>query len=271
MRRLLYIGLISTLVNANNILYIDSDLDGVVDIYDKCLNTPFEYEVKKDGCPKDEYLNHYEFKSSYSISKHSINSSNLDYTFSNLSLYIESQKYIFGVSSGYLDIEYIEPLSNTKYLIQGYSDTYIELGYKLHYNYLHSITLTTKLSTSNNDALTSGENDYSLETNFQKSYENISVFGSIGYNYTNDTTINYNNYFDFSLGVIGLINDDFYGVNIVYSEPIIKDETKDIDSEIFYSISIINSYQMRVSYITNLDTLLSNRDDSIALKISYSF
>jgi len=44
--------LLSILVNgcATNTLQKDTDNDGVIDIYDKCQNTPFIYLVDATGC-----------------------------------------------------------------------------------------------------------------------------------------------------------------------------------------------------------------------------
>jgi len=35
---------------ATNTLPKDTDNDGVIDIYDKCPNTPFKYQVDATGC-----------------------------------------------------------------------------------------------------------------------------------------------------------------------------------------------------------------------------
>jgi hypothetical protein len=55
MNKIIFILTLSILtLNSKEIIQIDDDFDGVIDIYDKCLNTPFEYEVDKNGCKIDE-------------------------------------------------------------------------------------------------------------------------------------------------------------------------------------------------------------------------
>ena len=269
-----FLFLINATLLASDLEYRDDDLDGVVDIYDKCLATPFEYEVQSNGCPKEQQSEFYKYRVdfAYSYSKQNDTSYSYEYTAKELSLYLETNQYLLRVSNSYLNLEYNDISTNRLYDEQGYSDLLVEVGYKFNYEYLYSVNFISKFATASNSSLSSGKNDYTIELNFHKSYPNYYLFSYVSYSFIGDSEINYNNFFDGALGVMHSVYDDLYGaVNLYYSEPIIETSKEELDIQMSLSLVYDVNYQLSLTYATNLKDRESFDKNSINLKVSYFF
>lgn len=259
---------------ANEIEYIDEDLDGVVDSYDKCLNTPFEYEVNEDGCPKELQSEEYKYRVdfAYTYSKQSAATYSYDYSAKELSAYLETNRFLFGVRNSFLDIYYNDKTTNTLYNEQGYSDLSLELGYKFNYEYLYSVNFITKFATASNSSLSSGKNDYSVELNFNKSLKDIYFFSYISYNILGDGEIEYYNYFNCAFGAMKALRNDVYiATNLYYTQPIVAAGEDEVDLQLLLNFSYDLNYQFNLVYTTNIRNRDSLNKDALSLRFGYTF
>ncbi len=257
--------------NSENI-YIDSDLDGVVDIYDKCLNTSFEFEVDKYGC-SIEKEDSFKKLISYSFERYHYDSDEIDYKYNinKLAFYLYNNEYLFGISQNFLNLDYKYESLDTiyDYNSDGYGDLTLKFGYFFRYNYLESINLIANLNTSDDESLSSNTNIYTFEFNFGKDIENLNLYSSISYNIFENS--DYDNYFDLELGMMKYSKDLYYGVSIYYSEAISDSSNELLLIQPSISIPFWDDYQLGLSYSTNLNNYGSNRRDSFTFKISYCF
>jgi hypothetical protein len=271
MKKILFIlifGIAS--LQSNEIIQIDDDFDGVVDIYDKCLNTPFEYEVDKNGCKIDDesFDKTISFETTYYKLKD--NNYKYDYRSNSLSFYLENNRYIFGIKNNYINLIYTDS-ENTKNKEHGLSDTYLDFGYKFKHEYLQSINLLSKISTSSNQVFTTGKNDYSIEMNLKNEINDYAMFSSIAYNYTTNTSdAKYNNYFDINVGFVDELDDFGYAISLYYSQPVTNQAKPQKDFQISFAKDIGYDYRLSFSYVNSLDNTTFD-NGGISIKLVYGF
>jgi hypothetical protein len=268
----IYIFLVSKSYLFAQELYFDYDLDGVDDNVDKCLNTPFEYEVDEYGCPKN-VLDNITTRVSieYSYNKQSETSYLYKYSLKTIDLYLGYKNYTFGISKSYISLLYDDYTYDETYDIKGYSDLSVDFGYHINYHLLKYINIQTKLkNTSSNDTLSSDKNDYTISLYFKHNYADTDIFNLISYNIVADTdNINYKNYFDTYTGFSRRLYSIYYSIGVLYSQKNLDELHNHIDIKTNISIPINSDISASSSYTKGISNY--NNYNSFSFKLTYSF
>jgi len=163
--------------------FIDNDLDGVDDRRDKCLNTPFNALVDKDGCPVKILNIHYEKKLKYDfyteVSKIKDDNTN---ELSQLFYFSTSKnRYYFTISTSLNDLSGERYISNVTMKIKKYFNPF--------YNIRISSGIGVKIPTKD---LPNNKIDIPLYLSMTYSLGNKSFFIGSSYTFINDKSQYYN-------------------------------------------------------------------------------
>ena len=257
--------LLSSLFVSSAFAYVDSDIDGVDDSVDLCLNTPFDALADADGCAPGQ-KNHSKLTlkigSDISFNKLSNNSTNFNffanYNYNNFDFSLSSSNYTsYDNSSGgsseagdlYLSSGYI--FKNEK------SNTKLSLG--------------MKLATADKDVGT-GENDYFASIYFDYFInEKQDIFLYYGYTVSGDSVeSDYENFSSFSIGSgIALTNSWYSGISYDYSGSNFADTVAYKAVSWFNSYAFSKKYFMTLNYAHGLDDL--SYDHTFSLKFGVHF
>lgn len=214
--------------------YEDLDIDGVDDSIDKCLNTSFEDEVGKDGCPYNKVYRGkltigFGKKIAYSKSVLQTNSLNFysNYIYNNWSLSLSTSSYdIF--DNLYSDLN----LWGDYYLIGGYSYKYNKITTKYSFG--------IKVPNKDSD-ISSQEFDYFTFINSSYRLNNKqTIYGSYGYTITGDSeNYNYKNYNSLMIGT-NYIMSDRWQISLNYNYSGSTYENRDS----YHTVSFGNYYEI---------------------------
>ncbi len=206
--------------------YVDDDMDGVDNAFDRCPNTSFTELVDINGCPIKNLDSPHHFDIivgvSYSESDYqtlnktdSVASSlQVDYYYKNFSLQA-STSYYNTSSQGYSD--------------NGLYDSYLGASYKFQpTNSLFLSVSAGALLPTYETTLNNNKTDYTSSFNVSYALERVNLFGSYAYTFINDDdiagTVSYQNTNAFNVGVGYNINNNFYMSSSYYeSDSIYKD------------------------------------------------
>ncbi len=235
---------------------VDNDMDGVDDIYDKCLNTPFLYIVDETGCPADmAYYGGINLEYEYGILKKSD-----DITILN-EIYI-AYRYDNYLFNGQKSIFNIESQNNI-------SDTYFNIGYQFNFYTNVVKTYIGVKYVDESEYLPNKLNDYILSINYDFPAKYITYTGSILYNISDNSDGTDNgNYFDYTIG-ISYEKSDFNFTLLYLNDGSYRQDTnayENIDFEAEYYIN--NNYYFSVTY--SKDIINGNSYDMyIGLGVSF--
>lgn len=251
--------------------YVDNDMDGVEDAYDRCLYTPFSDLVNSHGCTIESLVSPHSFAIITGLSYSDTDYKTLSKT-NTLTSSIEFDYYYRDFSLS-LSSSYFSNDSKT-YSTSGMNDTYLGLEYTLLNEDLYisiaaGLVLPTYETPLNNNNI-----DYTSNININYNINNINFFALYGYSIINDDDIAgrvaYQNTFHLSSGVGYFFNFKLYG-SILYSESdsIYKDVEKIRSASFYIFYSINEKYFTSMSYAYGLSDTAS--DNYLSVKLGYKF
>jgi hypothetical protein len=264
--RLSTLTLLTFLLSINLYGYEDSDIDGVDDSIDKCLNTPFDDIVDEYGCSIKQRQENYNGKLTLKIGLDTgIIDSDSDTTFNYYIGYIYNN-YSLSISSS----NYINYSTDSKDSEDG--DIYTNAGYLFkNENYNTKLSLGVKLATAD-DSVGTGEEDYFASLFFDYFIDsNKDAFFYYSYTLSGDSDeVDYKNYSTISVGVGNIITKNWYSsISYDFSES----NYKGVDN--YRAISWYNSYNFTKNLFTSLNYSYGLDDLSyehtISLKLGISF
>ena len=246
-------------------------MDGVDDIYDKCLYTPFTDLVGNNGCTIEslESLHHLSLITGVSFSDTDYNTlSKTDTTTSSLQL-----DYYYKNFSVTLNTSYYDNSSET-YSNSGMNDTYFGFDYQLAFTDLYLRVGLGAILPTYDTTLNNNNTDYTANINLSYTLSHINLFGTYGYTLVNDSdvedVVSYqnSNYFSLGLGYYfthKLYMSSYYNV----SESIFKN-ISEIETQSFYAYYSINkNFFTTLTYAYGLSETAS--DNYIGFKIGYYY
>lgn len=245
--RLLFLLIFSTTLLFS---YIDSDIDGVEDIYDRCPNTPFDQMADEFGCSNKQ-----EYKGELTISAGSD---------------ISWDKFLQKSTSNNLAIDYRYKrfdfsLSNTNYQDISDDSIYISGGYLLtQQNSKIKFTLGSKLSSTADDYY------YMIGYNYFLN-KNMDLQLHYGYTISGDTKeVDYEDFNSFSTGLGYAFDSRYYSsLSYEYSGSIYKDSEAYRAVSWFHSYEFSKKYFVSINYAKALDNL--SYDNTLSLKFGVNF
>lgn len=253
---LLFLSIYITSLSA----YMDTDLDGVSDIRDRCPNTLITDLVDTDGCTIKSLKSPHHLDFITGITYNSIDDNDTQNT-TNINLQLD---YYYKDYSLQLITTYQDTTQTINDLYLSGFDTFTPTpNLQVRVGFGAILPLQNVENTQNNT-------DYMANLNLTYSLKKYKLF--LGYNYTNinDTNDNYI-YQDISslnLGAGFYINDNLY-TSLAYTntQSIIEgaDNIENISLYLFYSIN--ENYFTTVGY----DYYIDNNINSFSLKIGYYF
>lgn len=249
----------------------DMDMDGVDDINDKCLYTPFSDLVGSDGCTIEslESLHHFDIITGVSFSDTDYNTlSKTDTTTASLQLDYYYKNFSLSLNSSYFSN------SSDTYSASGMNDTYLGVDYKLAFNKLYVSLGTGLLLPTYDTTLNNNNTDYTANVNLSYNIGRISLFGTYGYTFVNDDDVkdivSYQNSNYFSLGLGYYLTSKFY-LSSYYnvSDSIFKDVSKIQTVSLYTYYSINDNFFTTLNYAYGLSDTAS--DNYLSLKIGYYY
>jgi len=237
--------------------YTDSDMDGVPDADDHCLNTPMTDLVDLSGCTKKSLISPHHFSV---IAGEGYAQENDDaYTFSSFELNYYYKKLSVQLTTGYYD------LNSNDINGSGLNDTYLNLFYTF------SPIKDFKLSVGMGIAFPTYDNidnrtDYSTSLYGRYYLDKWSLSSGVGYRLIGDN--NTVNTFYYNLGIGYSWSDKVYS-SLSYS----VSESLYEGNEDLKSLSLYNYYNINKSWFATINYShgLSDAslDNSIGVKIGY--
>jgi len=251
--------------------YVDKDMDGVDDVDDKCLYTPFMDIVNSEGCSTETLVSKYHFDITTGLSYGNIDYNTLSKTDTlttsfGLTYYYEN--FSCSLSSSFYSNK------SDDYSDSGINDTYLALDYIIFDSALYmSIGSTLILPTYDNSYGTNNL-DYALNVNLGYNIGNFNYFTSYGYTWINDTDVaDYVYYQDtnsLSIGLGYIFSSPLYA-SLAYnqSESIYKkiEQIRTASVYLFYSLS--QDFFTNFSYAYGLSDTAS--DNYLSIKLGYKF
>jgi len=249
----------------------DNDIDGVDDIYDKCLFTPFSDLVGSDGCTIEslESPHHFSFMTGVSFSDTDYNTlSKTNTTTSSLQLDYYYKNFSVALNTSYYNN------SSEIYSNSGMNDTYLGVGYRLEFRDLYLSVSTGVILPTYDTTLNNNKTDYTANINLSYTIENLNFFTTYGYTLVNDTdvkdVVSYqnSNYLSLGLGYYfthKLYMSSYYSISDSIFKTISKIETQSL--YVYYGIN--ENFFTTLTYAYGLSETAS--DNYIALKIGYNY
>ena len=244
--------------------YVDTDLDGVSDIKDRCPNTLITDLVDMNGCSIKSLENPHHFDIITGLTYSSIKQSDIkDTTNINLQLDYYYQKFSLQLVTSYQDSNtYNGNNINDPYLAGFYNFTpYPNLQARIGFGVIIPID-ESEYTTNNTDLI--------ANINLSYSYNKYNFFS--GYSYTNindkDETLTFRDISSFNLGAGFYIKENFY-TSLAYNnaQSMIKNSknTENLSLYLFYSFT--TNWFATLSYEYYLDDSMN----TISAKIGYYF
>jgi len=267
--------LLSLLFISSLFAYVDSDFDGVEDIYDKCPNSSALDIVDITGCsPKAKkakvQAHHYDVVIGTSYSQIDYNTNEKTDTYTN-SFQVD---YFYKNFSYQLSTSYYSAQSATTEN-KGLNDTVLAAYYllkpsdKLNIRFGGGVILPTYSTDLNNNNL-----DVLASINLSYSLDQITLFTGVNYNIINDDdvagVVSYQNSAAFSFGAGHHLNNKIYLSSSYYQASSVYtgfDDIKNISAYGFYSIN--NNWFTTLNYAYGLSDTTS--DHSASLRLGYYF
>jgi len=252
LKNIFFLLLSVTFLNAN---FIDKDMDGVDDRFDKCLNTPFMVLVDKNGCivkklkVKNEQnidisIGYYHSKIDNLSSQDAV-TLNFVYTYNQYTFLLSSSRYkIDGVDSGFDDTtlgffytfngKIVSQFGGGVYLpTSDTSDNKTDYFIRAQFIYfINSLDISfgyTKTFMNDKDSVNTDSYLLSVGYSFSDSFYTSISYNSNGYIYDNSKKVDYlslyfeydfkNNFYissTYSKGISSLASENTYSFNIGY-------------------------------------------------------
>lgn len=250
--------------------YIDSDIDGVEDAYDKCPQTPFSDLVDYSGCSINSSTKEFHFDIIFGMGFSQTNYT-LQESADTISTFVQSDFYMDNVTLQAVISRYHSDTQDGS----GWDDATLSLFYKLPTTETFSLNLLTALifptykSPYGNEAL-----DYRVGFDFsyfadEKNY----LFGGYNYTFVNDSDFGYVSYQNTQTFYIGIAHkpnsDKSYTLSYTADESIYRDITAIQILGIGYSLDINRHWFMGAYYDYGLSDSASKH--SFSLSIGYFF
>jgi len=237
--------------------YTDSDMDGVPDADDHCLNTPMTDLVDLSGCTKKSLISPHHF--SVIGGEGYAQESNDIYTFSSFELNYYYKKLSVQLTTGYYDLKSNDINSS------GLNDTYLNLFYTFNpiKNFKLSLGMGIAFPTYDN---IDNRTDYSTSLYGRYSLDKWSLSSGVGYRLIGDN--NTVNTFYYNLGIGYSWSDKVYS-SLSYSvSQSLYEGNEDLKSLSLYNYYNINkSWFATINYSHGLSD--ASLDNSIGVKIGY--
>lgn len=239
--------------------YIDSDMDGVEDKDDLCLNTSMTDLVDTTGCTIKHLISPPHFSIELGLSQ----SSDDDYstTLPSLALNYRYEDFSLHFSTSYFN------LKSDTYRDNGLNDSYLNLYYKLYKSDKLSLTFGAGaiMPTYNGE-----DNRFDYTTSLYGKYiiDNFSLSAGLGYTLMNDT--NSSNALSYSVSGSYVWSGDFYStLGYANSESIYGSETN------YESLYLRNYYKINKNWFTTLSLTKGlnslSVDNSIGATVGYAW
>ncbi len=246
-------------------------MDGVDDINDKCLYTPFTDLVGSDGCTIEslDSLHHFDLITGVSFSDTDYNTlSKTDTTTTSLQL-----DYYYKNFSLSLNASYFNNSSDT-YSSSGMNDTYLGVDYQLAFRDLYISMGVGAILPTYETTLNNNNTDYTSNINLSYSLKSFNFFGTYGYTFVNDDevkeVVSYQNSNYLSLGLGYYFTNKLY-VSSYYnsSDSIFKDVSKIETQSLYTYYSLNENFFTTLTYAYGLSETAS--DNYLSLKIGYYY
>lgn len=261
---LLILTLYSSVISA----YVDSDMDGVEDDVDKCPNTSFTSLVNLQGCSTEELLSPHHFDFIFGMSyldsepntllqtKTLISSVTIDYYYKEVSL---------GLSGAYYKEE------GDEYEDNGLDDTIFSMAYQFKPMKLFFIEAgLSVVFPTYESSLGNNKTDYKASTNFNYTFERVSLYGGYEYSVINNEdiplSVTYQNTHSASTGVGYKLSEKLYASftyrvsNSIYLD---VDDVKTVATYGYYKID--HNWFGTCSYVYGLSDSVSQNSISISM------
>ncbi len=254
------------LLSINLFAYVDSDMDGVDNSYDKCPNTPLTELVDIRGCTikSTVSLHHFDIIVGASYSDADYNTLNktktlssslqVDYYYKNLSLQA-STSYYKTQSSAYNNKGLNNSVIAGYYKIRAINSLYVRVGAGVILP-----TYNSSLKNNNTDYFASLSLSYPINSK-------VNLFGGYSYTIINDVPgVSYKNTNGYNGGLGYYFSSKLYasaGYNLAESSYMGVGDISTASLYAFYSID--NNWFTSVNYAYGLSTAASNNYASISL------
>lgn len=246
-------------------------MDGVDDVNDRCLYTPFSDLVGSDGCTIEslESLHHFDIITGVSFSDTDYNTlSKTDTTSASLQLDYYYKNFSLSLNGSYYSND-----SDT-YSASGMNDTYLGVDYRLAFNNLYVSFGAGAILPTYESSLNNNNTDYTANANLSYNMQSLNLFGSYGYTFANDNdvedVVSYQNSNYFSLGLGYYFTSKFYMSSYYSSSDSIFEGVSKIDTQSIYAYYSINdNYFTSLSYAYGLSDTAS--DNYLSLKLGYYY
>lgn len=264
--------LLLSLLLSGYVLAADSDIDGIDDAQDQCMNTPFSDLVNARGCTIRSLQSNVNYDIILGVGYSQTNYASQEKA--NTTTQTLQADYYNGNIWAQLAGSYFNS-SSPSFKQSGFGDTLIALYYKLPFDSLTvqtgvGVLLPTYNSDYDNEAV-----DYQGSINIQYDLnDQYNLFGGYSYTIVNDTdipnTVQYQNTHSFYAGAGYAINDKTR-ISVSYAESqsmYVDTQTVETASAgLFYQLS--NHWFTMFDYRYGLSDSASDHDGSI--RIGYSF
>jgi hypothetical protein len=250
--------------------YMDSDIDGVEDIYDKCPQTPFSDLVDYDGCSIHGGAKEFYFDIIFGMGFSQTNYT-LQESADTITTFMQSDFYMDNITLQAVISRYRSDTQDSS----GWDDTTLALFYKLPLSDTFSLNLLTALvfptykSSYGNEAL-----DYRVGFNFsylvdEKNY----LFGGYSYTFVNDSDFGFITYQNTKSLHVGITHkptlQKSYTLSYVINESIYKNITAIKTLGAGYSLDLNRNWFVDACYDYGLSDSASKH--SFSLSIGYFF
>ena len=247
--------------------YNDSDLDGVEDAFDSCLNTPFSDLVDAEGCSVASLSSSHRFDLVLGVAVSQKNKKTLADTttvYGSLQFDYFYKDFTAVVTLGTYSDDNGSGLNDTT--VGGYYRFYIDSDWSVSLG--AGIILPTYDTALNNEAI-----DYSVSAELLYGHEAFSLFVSATYTFVNDSdvgTIRYQNTEAFLAGFGYAPTSLLYGsLSYYHSRSIYRDVEAVQNASLYIYYAFADPYFLTCSYAAGLSDSAS--DHSFSLRFGVAF
>jgi len=249
--------------------YVDSDLDGVEDINDRCPNTPLTDLADINGCSTESLVSphHFEVVVGASYSEYDYQTlSSIESIATSLELNYYYKNFFLQISSAYFESNNFDD--------SGFYDSSIFAGYQLETieSLLLRLSLGVILPTYKTD-LNNNNTDYSASASLSYNFLDVTLFGGYSYTIIGDDlveSINYKNTNSYNLGVGYYVTSQLYFSGAYNSSESIYAEVESIET-----LSLYSSYNINENYFTTLSYSYGLSESAsknyVSLRLGYTF
>ncbi len=262
---------ITTLLTINLHAYIDNDMDGVDDAFDKCPNTLFTDLVDINGCSKESLVSPHRYDVIVGVSYSDSDFNTLDATdtfASSLQVDYYYKQFSLQASTSYFKTDADD------YSDSGLYDSYLGGSYRLNSVNNLSISLSAGIILPTYDTELDNNNmDYTASVNLSYTHEDMNIFGGYALTLVNDDDIGdirYQNTNALNAGLgYNLSNKLYMSASYSVSDSIYRG-LEDVETATVYSYYTIDQERfLTASYSYGLSDTAS--DNYLSLRLGFLF